>query len=222
MEITNMVDKQLKDKAVKIKNKSYVLVSDRVVYFNEIYKQGGINTSYELIGDTYNFKAVITPDFAMPARTFTGHSQATIGDGMVNKSAAMENAETSAVGRALGMMGIGVIESIASADEMNKAVGSNGTPSMKLATPKQVKWIRDTTMRLYGLDNLEDVDKTIKSILTIPVESVPLFKVKAAVDRIEAAAKEDQPEVLDTVVELTEEDEKKIVEGTLLDEVNIY
>lgn len=217
-----MVDKQLKDKAVKIKGKSYVLVSDRVIYFNETYDKGSIITSYELIGDTYNFKAEVRPQPADQYRVFTGHSQATIGDGMVNKTAAMENAETSAVGRALAMMGIGVIESIASADEMNKAVGSNGTPSMKLATPKQVKWIRDTTMRLYKLDNLEDIDKTIKSILTIPVESVPLFKVKAAVDRIEAAAKEDEPEVLDTVVELTKEEEKKLEEGTLLDEVNIY
>ena len=43
---------------------------------------------------------------------------------MVNKTSAIENAETSAVGRALGLiMGIGVIESIASADEMNKALG---------------------------------------------------------------------------------------------------
>ena len=39
----------------------------------------------------------------------------------MNKTAALENCETSAVGRALGFMGIGVIESIASADEVNKA-----------------------------------------------------------------------------------------------------
>ena len=34
----------------------------------------------------------------------------------------LENAETSAVGRALGFLGIGSVESIASADEVNKAI----------------------------------------------------------------------------------------------------
>jgi hypothetical protein len=66
-------------------------------------------------------KATITPDVDNPTRIFTGFSQATWGDGYINKTAAMENCETSAVGRALGMMGIGVIDSIASADEYNKA-----------------------------------------------------------------------------------------------------
>lgn len=214
-----MSDKQLKDKAVLIKNKAYVLVSDRVVYFNDNYAQGGIATSYELIGDTYNFKAVITPDFAMAARTFTGHSQATIGDGTVNKTAAMENAETSAVGRALAMMGIGVIESIASADEMNKAVGSKGTPSAKLASPKSIQWIMDTAMRVYKLDNKEDTIKAIESVIKMKLSELPQSWTKRAVDAIEAAAKEDQPEILDIVVDLTPEDEAALADGTLLDKV---
>lgn len=199
-----MADKNLQDKAISIKGKEYVLVSDRVIFFNEEYPNGAIETSYELIGDTYHFKACVIPDIKNAGRLFTGHSQATIGDGMVNRTAAMENAETSAVGRALGMMGIGVIESIASADEMNKAVGSNGGQSMKYATEKQIKWVRDTAARVYGLDNEEDIDKAIKSILTIPVTQIPIKKVKDAVDRIEA----DKPKVkeLDKDVEVTQEE----------------
>ena len=47
----------------------------------------------------------------------------------------MENAETSAVGRALAMMGIGVIDSIASVDELNKAK-NRGTGTKTQTTPK--------------------------------------------------------------------------------------
>lgn len=120
--------KDLIDKAISIKGKNYILVSDRVIFFNENFPAGSIIT--ELITNPLDerivVKATITPDVANPTRIFTGYSQAVIGQGMVNTTSALENAETSAVGRALGMMGIGVIESIASADEMAKATITPG------------------------------------------------------------------------------------------------
>jgi hypothetical protein len=121
-----ITDKQLKDKAIDIKGKDYVMVKDRILYFNEKYPNGCIHTEAKRHEDRYEFKAYVVPDISNEKRIFTGHSQAVIGDGYINKTAAMENAETSAVGRALAMMGIGVIDSIASVDEMNKA-GANGT-----------------------------------------------------------------------------------------------
>lgn len=181
-----MSDKELKDKAIKIKGKDYVLVSDRVNYFNENFPLGAITAEYEIVGDTYIVKATVIPDTTKPERKFTGLSQATIGDGMVNKTAALENAETSAWGRALGAMGIGVIESIASADEMHKATGSNGSPSMKVLSPKSLAWIASTAERELGLDNYEDISK----FLGFPVEKLPQSKVKAAVDKIETAARD--------------------------------
>ena len=130
---------ELKDKAISIKGKQYILVSDRVLYFNENYVKGSIST--ELISQPEStmviVKAVVTPDVDLPSRVFTGYSQAVIGEGMVNKTSALENAETSAVGRALGMMGIGVIESIASADEMAK---TSVSPGYNQAFNKTNKW----------------------------------------------------------------------------------
>jgi len=114
-------DKNLKDKAIDIKGRKYVLVSDRVIYFNEEYKNGCIQTTKTEDGERIEFKATIIPDVDKPARFFTGHSQAVWGDGYINKTSATENCETSAVGRALAMMGIGVIDSVASVDEINKA-----------------------------------------------------------------------------------------------------
>jgi hypothetical protein len=126
------MDKSLEEKAIDFKGKKYVLVADRVLYFNETYKDGSITT--ELVSkpddDMVVMKATIKPN---DKQTFTAYSQATWGEGYINKTSALENAETSAVGRALAFMGIGVIESIASADEINKA---QTQPAKKL-TPKQ-------------------------------------------------------------------------------------
>ena len=111
---------------VDIKGKDYVMVKDRVLYFNETYKNGSIRTEIvsPLDSQTVIVKAIVTPDVSNPERNFIDFSQAVIGQGYINQTSALENASTSAVGRALAYMGIGVIESIASADEIHKAINS--------------------------------------------------------------------------------------------------
>ena len=52
----------------------------------------------------------------------TGHASEKDGSSFINKTSALENAETSAVGRALGILGIGIDTSIASAEEVGNAV----------------------------------------------------------------------------------------------------
>ncbi len=106
---------------VNIKGKDYVLVKDRILFFNENFPNGRIET--EILkheGGKTIIKAKVTPDVKNPDRFFIGHSQANEEDGYINKTSAVENCETSAVGRALAMMGIGVIDSIASVDEIKK------------------------------------------------------------------------------------------------------
>jgi hypothetical protein len=129
--------KDLKNKAIDIKGKKYVLVSDRVLYFNEAYQSGSITTELVTPHDaqTIIIKATIRPDVSLPDRTFTAYSQATWDDGYINKTSALENAETSAIGRALGFMGIGVLESIASADEIHKATTYPSRPAYGARKP---------------------------------------------------------------------------------------
>jgi hypothetical protein len=124
--------KDLKEKAIQFKGKAYVQVKDRVDFFNTEYPNGCIKT--ELLSQPNDnvvvFKAIATPDAEIPERYFTGYSQARWDDtnSFVNKTSALENAETSAVGRALAFMGIGVIDSVASIDEVNKAINQEKTP----------------------------------------------------------------------------------------------
>ena len=122
---------ELKDKAIDIKGKKYVLVSDRVLYFNENYPNWSIQTTRESVDWMEIVKAFVVPDVDNPSRMFTGYSQAKRWDWFINKTSALENAETSAVGRALAMMWIWVIDSIASVDEINKAENTAKTQTKK-------------------------------------------------------------------------------------------
>lgn len=117
------MDKSLKEKAVDIKGKLYVPVAERVIWFNENVDDGSITT--ELISDPISDRIIVKATVEAGGKTFTGHAQETVGEGYINKTSALENAETSAVGRALAMMGIGVIESIASSDEITKATNAD-------------------------------------------------------------------------------------------------
>lgn len=132
------MDKSLKEKAVDIKGKAYVQVSDRILYFNETYPNGSITT--QLLSKPEDVRVVVqatvVPDIKNAVRFFTGLAQEVVGEGYINKTSALENAETSAVGRALALMGIGVIESIASVDEINKANNAQNSPSQR---PKVVQ-----------------------------------------------------------------------------------
>lgn len=113
----------LNEKAIDIKWKKYVLVSDRVLFFNENFTKWSIVTSIEdLKENSVVFKATVD---TWDGRTFTWYAQE-VNDGFnnINKTSMIENAETSAVGRALGFMWIWIIDSIASVDEIKKATSS--------------------------------------------------------------------------------------------------
>ena len=149
---------ELKDKAIDIKWKKYVLVSDRVVYFNENYPNWCIQTERYLEWDMEIFKATVIPDIEKPERYFTWYSQAKRVKELdpkkkmdVNLTSALENAETSAVWRALAFMWIGVIDSIASADEMKKAENEEKRQEQKKVKKDDVKWFnKEELERLQG------------------------------------------------------------------------
>lgn len=118
---------------INIKGKEYVTVAERIQEFHRLYPKGSIQTEIltELDAKDIIVRATIIVHYKneegrLDILRFTGHSQATKGDGMINKTSALENAETSAVGRALGMLGLGLVAgnhtAMASADEIDKAM----------------------------------------------------------------------------------------------------
>ena len=164
---------ELKDKAIDIKWKKYVLVSDRVIYFNENYPNWCIQTERFLEWDMEIFKATVIPDIEKPERYFTWYSQAKRVKELdpkkkmdVNLTSALENAETSAVWRALAFMWIGVIDSIASADEIKKAENEEKRQKEK---KEETKWFnKEELERLQGnteyLKKFATSDDLIKDI----------------------------------------------------------
>lgn len=104
-------------KTIDIRGKSYVPVVERVKEFHKLYPEGHIITDIESNDET---RVIVRAEVKLGSRTFIGHSQAEWGKGMMG-GVALEVAETSAIGRALGFANIGLIDGIASADEMRKA-----------------------------------------------------------------------------------------------------
>ena len=127
-------------KTVSIKGKLYVPVNERIRYFNEAYKNGAILTqimNHE--NDSVLIEAKVIPDVENEQRFFTGYAQETKGKGMVNATSYIENCETSAVGRALGFMGIGVESSIASAEEVSNAIAQQKEPKVVENSNTEIK-----------------------------------------------------------------------------------
>jgi len=103
-------------KTINIKGKEYVPVVERIKEAHLRDKDIQINS--EKIFEDENWievKSTIT----FKGKIFTGHSMASKTTGMM-KNVALEIAETSAIGRALGFANIGLLDGIASADEVRK------------------------------------------------------------------------------------------------------
>jgi hypothetical protein len=101
---------------VNIHGKNYITVAGRVEMAHEKCKQITITTEVLPIPNQVVVKATVITEKG----TFTGISAANPSK-LIEKQSPYEVAETSAVGRALGFAGYGVVEGIATADEMKKA-----------------------------------------------------------------------------------------------------
>tara|TARA_R100000988_G_scaffold103293_2_gene81720 strand:- start:2473 stop:2994 length:522 start_codon:yes stop_codon:yes gene_type:complete len=108
-------------KTIKIRGNDYVEVNTRIKYFREHYKDWSMSTEFvELTDNRCVMKTTIkNPDDRIIA---TGIAYEMLGSSNVNKTSFIENCETSANGRALGNLGIGIDNSIASAEEVEHAI----------------------------------------------------------------------------------------------------
>ena len=108
-----------------IKGKEYAEVNQRIKAFRMVYPAGTIET--ELIQNENGvciFRANVYDENTLLA---TGTAYEKENSTFINKTSYIENCETSAVGRALGMAGFGIDTSVASAEEVQNAINNQVT-----------------------------------------------------------------------------------------------
>jgi hypothetical protein len=108
-------------KTINIHGKKYVEVNERIKYFRENYKGWSLTSDFiELTEQRCVIKATVLNEEGRIIGD--GIAEETKGSTYINKTSFVENCQTSAWGRALGSIGIGIDSSIASADEVKMAM----------------------------------------------------------------------------------------------------
>lgn len=170
------MEKDLKDVAMELDDgKLYTPVHERIKYFNDNYPEGGIETQIlsQIDKDRIVVKALVTPDWKEnPQRRFTGHASGTFDPEDKYMATALEVIETSAIGRALGAMGIGIIGGMASANEIAKAEkmrgkGKKNTKQQEEKSsdgddPDEVESIKTSINACEKVEDLREMKQLIK------------------------------------------------------------
>lgn len=110
-------------KTTDVKGKDYVEVNERIKAFRSICPCGAIIT--EMLSNENGvcvFKASVYDEEGHILGTGTAYEKES--SSYINKTSYIENCETSAVGRALGMCGFGINTSVASAEEVTNAINN--------------------------------------------------------------------------------------------------
>lgn len=136
-------------KTIDIKGKEYSEVNQRIKAFRMICPNGAIET--ELLSNENGicvFKATVKDEKGNILGTGTAFEKQD--SSFINKTSYIENCETSAVGRALGMAGFGIDTSVASYEEVANAI--------------QNQTITKEDAEAYTLDFGKYKGKTIKEV----------------------------------------------------------
>lgn len=102
------------------KGREYAEVNQRIKAFRMLMPNGAIETELiSLVDGIAIFKATVKDEDGKVLGTGTAYEKE--GSSFINKTSYIENCETSAVGRALAMCGLGIDLSIASYEEVKNA-----------------------------------------------------------------------------------------------------
>tara|TARA_R110002020_G_scaffold366379_1_gene578448 strand:+ start:799 stop:1356 length:558 start_codon:yes stop_codon:yes gene_type:complete len=129
-----------KFKTTNIRGKQYVEVNERIKYFRqeEQYKNWTVMSEFPAL-DSEQCVCKATIADASGRVIATGHAHEVQGASNINKTSFVENCETSAIGRALAVLGIGIDTSIASANEVEDAIAKQDSGS----TAKKIKKVQE-------------------------------------------------------------------------------
>ena len=162
-----------------IKGKNYAEVPQRIAAFRKLFPMGTITTDIiSLENGVVVMKAVASVDGVVLGEGLAYEKES---NGFINKDSYIENCQTSAVGRAIGMIGIGSEVSIASVEELlnakkHQADREEDEKRAKVKTlleetdsdvPKFLEWCSEKCMReITSVDIMKDkeLDLAIKQL----------------------------------------------------------
>lgn len=107
-----------------IKGKAYAEVNQRIKAFRMCFPEGWIRT--EMLSNDKGVCVFVAQVGDGEKLLGTGHAYEKEQSSFINKTSYIENCETSAVGRALGMAGFGIDTSVASYEEVANAINNQG------------------------------------------------------------------------------------------------
>lgn len=126
-------------KTINIKGKNYITVNERLKHFRTEPTFDGWQINEQLVHIDEKegiFKVTICDTKGVEMAS--AHSQEYRDSSYINKTSFVENGFTSALGRALGYLGIGIDTSIASANEVQNAVKNQDNDNRKWLTEAQL------------------------------------------------------------------------------------
>ena len=152
-------------KKIEVKGKSYAVVAARVQAFRELWPNGSIETEIlNLDEGIVTMRSVVRDEEGRILAT--GLAQEKESSSYINKTSFIENCETSAVGRALGMIGIGSDEQMASAEEVANAINNQSKNNEKVdavmiaalqGAMKRVGITESQIRKKFGLESVSDM-----------------------------------------------------------------
>lgn len=183
-----------------IKGKEYAEVNQRIKAFRMVYPEGSIITDLvQLENGICTIKAVIKNGELVLG---TGIAQEKESSSYINKTSYIENCETSAVGRALGMCGFGIDVSVCSAEELQNALNnqektakkgeekiSKTTAKDEAMQPEETQYATEEQvdkLNKYFANNKEARQKTLDKHKINHFVQMERKTAQALIDRIEA------------------------------------
>ena len=138
-------------KKIDIKGKKYAEVNQRIKAFRKVHPDGCIETEIVSLenGVCVMRASVITADGNVLG-TGTAYEKET--SSYINKTSYIENCETSAVGRALGICGFGIDAEVASSDEVTNAIKQQEEMMEQEGIPARDKLIYCLKQRNIDID----------------------------------------------------------------------
>ena len=132
-----------KIQTIDIKGKRYATVDSRVEFFREKFPTWSLETEYPVLDLDKGIcvcRVIVKDENGKQVADGYAHEWQSKPGSMVNKTSYIENAQTSAVGRALGFIGIGINGmGIATAEEVTTAIAHQEANDFPEAQPKPHK-----------------------------------------------------------------------------------